>query len=391
MVPRTLQAKLEELARSFPIVTVTGPRQSGKTTLCRAAFPYKDYVNLELPDQKSYAQSDPRDFLEQYRQGAVIDEVQRVPELLSYLQAEVDEEPQPGRFILTGSAHFAMLKSISQSLAGRTGMLHLLPLERGEMKAFPNAPGGLLETLWSGSYPAVYDRAIPPADWYGAYLATYVERDVRQLLNVGNLSAFQAFMEMCAGHSGQLINLTQVGADCGVTHNTSRSWLSVLEAAFLVWRLRPLHSNLRKRLVKTPKLYFYDTGLLCYLLGIHQPEQLRRHPLRGAVFENWILSEILKARLHRGRLRQLYFYRDSQKLEADLVLERNGRTVLIEAKSGRTLSSGLFTNLHKVQAALEIPSEKCEKILAYGGQQMQKRGQILACPWDRLGELDWAG
>ena len=391
MVPRTLQAKLEELTETFPIVTVTGPRQAGKTTLCRSAFPNKDYVNLELPDQRRYAEADPRDFLEQYAAGAIIDEVQRVPELLSYLQVAVDEDPEPGRFILTGSANFALLESISQSLVGRTGILNLLPMEWEELQGFPNAPQDLLETLWSGSYPAVYDRQAPPVDWYGGYLATYVERDVRQMLNIGNLPAFQTFLELCGGRIGQLINLTNLGSDCGVTHNTVRSWIAVLETSFILWKLRPYHSSDRKRLVKTPKLYFYDTGLLCYLLGIRQPQQLHSHPLRGAIFENWVLSEILKARLHRGWQRGLYFYRDSKGLEIDLILERNGRKVLLEAKSAKTVASDFFENLRGVQAALEIPSEQCLKVLAYGGKEKQKRGEFQVCPWNRLGDLDWTG
>ena len=248
MIPRTLHRKLRQLARQFPVVTVTGPRQSGKTTLCQMVFPAKTYVSLEAPDVRAYAQQDPRGFLAQHASGAILDEVQRVPDLLSYLQGEVDSRPTPGRFILTGSANLALLGNVSQSLAGRTAVLTLLPLAHGEALRFPDPSGDLFATMWRGGYPAIYDRRPEPADWLGSYVATYVERDVRQILNVTDLLAFQNFLGLCAGRSAQLLNLSALAADAGITHNTARAWLSVLEASYLAFRLPALHANVRKRL-----------------------------------------------------------------------------------------------------------------------------------------------
>lgn len=286
MIQRNLEPVLKRQAQQFPIVTVTGPRQSGKTTLCRAAFPDKPYVSLEPPDVRQFALDDPRGFLARYPTGAVIDEVQRAPALLSYLQADVDEHREPGRYILTGSANLNLLHSVSQSLAGRTALLTLLPLTLDEVRRFDVNPQDLDDTLWRGCSPAVFDRRLDPHDWYPSYVATYIERDVRSLLNVGDLGAFQRFVGLCAGRTSQLLNLSSLGADTGVRHATAGAWLSVLEASYLAWRLQPLHANVTSRLVKTPKLHMVDSGLVCYLIGIRTAEQLRQHPLRGFIFES---------------------------------------------------------------------------------------------------------
>lgn len=262
MIARVPEPRLRDLAAKFPVVTVTGPRQSGKTTLCRAVFPDKPYVSLEAPDIQDFARRDPRAFLAERRGGAIIDAIHRVPELLSYLQTMLDEDPARGRFVLTGSANFALLRSVGQSLAGRTALLELLPLSLEEVRRFDRPPTELLDVLWRGSAPALHDRALKPLDWYPSYVATYVERDVRSILNVGDLVAFQTFLRLCAGRVGQLVNLSSLGADTGINHGTARAWLSVLEAGYISWRLPPLHANFGKRLVKTPKLHFFDSGMV---------------------------------------------------------------------------------------------------------------------------------
>jgi predicted AAA+ superfamily ATPase len=393
MVPRTLRRKLIHLARRFPVVTVTGPRQSGKTTLCRMAFPSKAYVSLEAPDVRAYAHADPRGFLATYASGAILDEIQRAPDLLSYLQGEVDARPVAGRFILTGSANLALLHGVAQSLAGRTAVLTLLPLGHDEVVRFPDPPGDLLSVLWQGGYPAIFDQHPAPGDWLGSYVATYVERDVRQVLNVTDLLAFQNFLRLCAGRTAQLLNCSALAADAGITHNTARAWLSVLEASYIVFRLPALHLNIRKRLVKAPKLHFYDTGLLCYLLGINNAEQLRRHPLRGAVFETWVVSEILKARLHRGLPASLSFYRDRKGQEIDAVLERGDAVVAIEAKSGQTVAKDFFPPLARFSemTSQRQDGERVVTVVAYGGERSEHRGSCRVLPWNRLKDLNWAG
>ena len=393
MIPRVLQAKLLGLARKFPVVTVTGPRQSGKTTLCRATFPKKAYVSLEAPDVRTYAVEDPRGFLAQYRHGAVLDEVQRVPQLLSYLQAEVDARPGKGRFVLTGSANFALLESVSQSLSGRTALLNLLPLSLDEIRLFPQRSDDLLAVLWRGSYPAVFDRRLAPQDWYASYVGTYLERDVRLILSIGDLAAFQTFLRLCAGRTANLLNLSALGADCGVTHNTAKSWISVLEASFVAYRLAPFHSTVSKRLVKTPKLHFYDSGLVCYLLGIRNPGQLRDHPLRGAIFETWVASEILKARVHRGLPPGLTCFRDRKGMEVDLILEQDSDRVAVETKSGQTVARDFFSNLETFGRRLCTGRSggRLRQVVVYGGNEKQQRSNALVLPWSMVDRFDWAG
>jgi uncharacterized protein len=391
MIPRVLETRLRELAGKFPIVTVTGPRQSGKTTLCRAVFPGKPYVSLEAPDIQEYARRDPRGFLAERNEGAVLDEVHRVPELLSYLQPLVDERPDRGRFVLTGSANFALLHSLGQSLAGRTALLELLPLSLEEIRRFPEPPDDLFTLLWRGSYPALYDRGLEAGDWYPSYVATYLERDVRAILSVGDLLAFQTFLRLCAGRTGQLLNFSALAADAGVTHNTARSWLSVLEAGYVAWRLPPFHSNLSKRLVKTPKLHFIDSGLACYLLGIRSADQLRDHPLRGAIFETWVASEILKSRVHRGLPPSLSFFRDRKGSEVDLVVEDGRALLAVETKSGQTVASDFFAGLESFMsmAAASHPPRQPKSFLVYGGAETQNRSLAEVVSWSDLDRCRW--
>ena len=391
MIPRVLARPLRGLARSYPVVTVTGPRQSGKTTLCRAAFPRKPYASLEAPDVRAFAAEDPRAFLAQYPAGAVLDEVQRVPDLLSYIQALVDARPGPGQFILTGSANFALLASVSQSLAGRTALLNLLPLGFEEVRRFGPVPHDLDEVLWRGSFPAVFDRALDPADWYSGYVGTYLERDVRTLLAVGDLMAFQTFLRLAAGRVGQLVNLSSLGADAGVTHNTARSWLSVLEASYVAWRLPPYHANVSKRLIRTPKLHFLDSGLVCFLLGIRSAGDLRHHPLRGPIFECWVMSEILKHRVHRGLQPALSFFQDRKGHEVDVLVDRGASTLAVEAKSGRTLASDFFQGLETFDTVSRTasPGRRLERRLVYGGAERQRRSGVDVVPWSAIDKVDW--
>lgn len=392
MIERTLQPHLLALAGRYPVITLTGPRQSGKTTLCRLAFPDRPYVSLEAPATRELATEDPLGFLASYPGGAVLDEIQRTPQLPSYLQGLVDADPRPGRFILTGSQNLALINAVTQSLAGRTALVELLPLGLDEVRRFPHPPSGLYPTLWTGGYPRILEQDLPAAEWLANYTATYVERDVRQVLNVGNLVQFQTFLRLCAGRTGQLLNLSSLAADCGLSTATARSWLSVLEASYLLFRLPPLHSNLGKRLVKAPKLYFYDTGLVCSLLGIEEPQQLETHPLRGAIFETWVVAEITKQHLHRGQRPRLYFYGERGRLEIDLIVERGANLTAIEIKSAQTPAASFFANLEQLErrvAASDAPVRLAKRMVIYGGGESQQRrlGQLLA--WSDVPAQDW--
>lgn len=383
MIPRTLAPVLTRLARGFPIVTVTGPRQSGKTTLCRATFADLTYVSLEAPDVRRHAREDPRGFLSALASGAILDEIQRAPELTSYLQVMVDEDPTPGRFVLTSSEHLGVTAATSQSLAGRTAVAHLLPLDRAELRAAGRGDDDLLTALWRGGYPALYDRDLQVSDWLSAYQAMYLERDVRQVLRVGDLDAFQTFMGLCAGHAGRIVNLSNLGGDAGVSHNTARAWMSVLEASFVTFTLKPWHKNLGKRLVRRPKLYFWDTGLLCHLLGIREPRELDRHPLRGAVFENMVVAELAKTAHHRGQRPRMWFYRDQRQLEVDVVIEQGGSILAVEAKSGQTIASDFFSGLAAFDALRKAadPAARTRSVLVYGGETEQRRSVGDAVSW----------
>lgn len=390
MVRRTAEQQLRALARRHPVVTLTGPRQSGKTTLTRQVFRGKPYVSLEAPDVREYALRDPRGFLGEFPRGAVIDEVQNVPSLVSYLQGIVDEDPAPGRFILTGSQNLALQSAVSQSLAGRTALMLLLPLGREEVERFPKHPSGLFDSLLAGGYPAIHQRRPPPSEWLADYIATYLERDVRRLLGVADLLAFQRFLRLAAAHSAQLINFSRLAADAGMSHNTASAWLGVLEASYIVMRLPAFHGNVGKRIVKAPKLCFLDSGLLAWLLGIRDAEQLRHHPLRGAVFESWVASEVVKAQAHHGQPVGVEHYRDRHGTEVDLVAEAGQARWLIEAKSGETVGSDFFDALARVAPLVEEEGRRVERIVVYGGEAAQRRSQGRVIPWSKIAQVDWA-
>ena len=346
-VPRAAWPTVKRLAASFPVVALTGPRQSGKTTLARKIFAHKPYRTLEDTETRNLALADPRAFLAQFPHGAVLDEIQRVPELLSYLQSAVDQRSQMGDFVITGSQQFGLMESISQSLAGRVGLVQLLPLSLAEITRAANWTSTDLNTLmFTGGYPALYDarrgttaQRLLPADWHRAYIATYIERDVRQVLSVRDLAGFERFVLMCAARSGQLLNIQSLGADCGISASAARQWLSVLEASYVIRLLQPWHENFGKRLVKMPKLYFYDTGLLCHLLRVESPLALATHAMRGAIFETWVLTETLKHRLNQGLTTDLYFWRDNHGVEVDLLYPHQGLLHPVEVKSGTTFAT----------------------------------------------------
>ena len=385
MIPRTAADTIHGLASSFPVVSITGPRQSGKTTLTQAIFSDRPYVSLEDPDIREFATEDPRGFLAQFPDGAVLDEAQRCPELFSYLQGVVDRDGRPGLFILTGSQQFGLLSGITQSLAGRVALLSLLPFSLRELENAHLAPDALDRLLLQGMYPPIYDRQVEPRIWYANYVQTYLERDVRQLINVRDLALFQRFLRLCAGRSGQLINLTALGNDSGVSHNTAREWLSVLEASYILLRLPPHHRNFNKRLVKTPKLYFIDPGLAAYLLGIETPQQLLTHPARGALFEGWVVSELLKYRYNLAQPSNLYFWRDRTGNEVDIVIEQGETLVPVEVKAGQTVNPGFFKGLARWQRIAQQAAGT--PWVVYAGEHSQTRQGVRVIPWRRLPEI----
>lgn len=399
LIPRTLGSRLLAAAGPFPVVFLTGPRQSGKTTLARASFPDYHYISLEDLQNREEAQEDPRRFLARLRDkpGAILDEVQRVPDLFSYLQGVVDEGTH-GPFVLTGSQQFLLSQHIGQTLAGRVAVLELLPFSMAELMRrdatapdawekglrgcsmalpAPTPPPALDDTLFAGFYPRIHDRGLDPAQWLDGYVRTYVERDARLVGSIGDLAAFTRFVALCAGRSGQLLNLSALGADAGVSHATARSWLSVLEASYLVTRIRPHHANFKKRVVKTPKLVFLDTGLLCRLLGLRRASDLAVHPLRGAVFESFVVSELIKVFLHHGERPPVFFWRDSHGREVDAVLDFALTMVAVEAKSGATVPTDAFRSLDAYCALSGGPG-----VLAYGGDDSyERRGHVVRAWW----------
>ena len=382
MIPRQAAPVLQKLALGYPILAITGPRQAGKTTLAQTTCPDKRYLSLEDPDQRAFAEEDPRAFLARLPQGAILDEAQRCPALFSYLQTRVDAEKKMGQFVLTGSQQFGLLSNITQTLAGRVGMVQLLPFSLQEMQQGELAIHDLDDLMWRGMYPPVHDRQLAPEQWYANYLVTYVERDVRQLIEVQNLSLFQRFIKLCAARCGQLLNLSSLASDCGVSHKTVRAWISVLEASYVVFLLQPHHQNFGKRLVKTPKLYFVDTGLAAFLLGIRDPQHLSIHSARGALFENFVISELLKRRYNQGLPSNLFFWRNNAGDEVDLLIEQGEQLIPVEIKSGQTLTSDFLAGLQKW---MRLAGETClAPRLVYGGEENMTRSGVLVQSWKAI-------
>lgn len=381
MVDRDIAPLAAALARQYPVLTLTGPRQSGKTTLCRALFPGKPYVTLEDPDQRRFAEEDPRGFLQGISGGAIVDEIQRAPQIPSYLQAMVDADPQPGRFVLTGSQQFELMSQVSQSLAGRTAVLRLLPFSLAELARLGPVPA-LAQTLLSGFYPRIHDRGLDPSRALGDYFATYVERDLRQLTAVHDLQRFERFVRLCAGRVGQLVNLTSLGNDAGVSHATARAWLDLLQTSYIVHVLPPWSTNTSKRLVKSPKLYFHDVGLACWLLGLRSAEQVARDPLYGSLFENMVVMEALKTRFNQGESAELYFYRDATGREVDLLIPSGRRLRAVEIKAGATVNTDYFLGLRSFAAA--YPDVLDGGSVVYGGDADQPRSDWPVFGWRRL-------
>ena len=385
LLNRTIETVLKNLAGRYPVVTITGPRQSGKTTLCRKVFTHKPYANLESPDVRQFAVDDPRGFLAQYPDGAVLDEIQRVPDLVSYLQPLVDQDQRDGLFILTGSQQFEVSNTINQSLAGRTALVKLLPFSMAEIQTAFALPG-IDRLLYHGFYPRLWDKQLNPTQALGDYYQTYIERDLRQLVAIRDLNLFQRFIQLCAGRIGGLLNANSLANDAGVSHTTAGNWISLLEASYIIFQLQPYYRNISKRLVKSPKLYFYDVGLAAFLLGIENETHVARHPLRGSLFENMVIAEALKHRFNQGRRSNFYFYRDSKGNEVDLLIVSGSDFFPIEIKSGMTITRDYFKGLKHFAKVFpdDIPWGSG---LVYSGETAQKRTDVAIFTVNQLQAL----
>jgi len=383
MIKREATSTLLKLAGQFKAVAVIGPRQSGKTTLVKNVFPDKSYVNLENLDTRRFAMEDPRGFLDQYAGGAILDEAQNIPHLFSYLQQILDENNKPGLFIITGSNNFLLQENISQSLAGRIAYLVLLPFSLTEVQE--NTVSSVNNLLFNGFYPPVYDQRVNAGLWYRNYIQTYIERDVRQLKNINNLFVFEKFIKLCAGRTGQLLNMANLALETGVDNKTVSSWIGILESSFIIYRLQPHHNNFNKRVVKMPKLYFYDTGLACSLLDIQSPQQLEIHPYRGALFENFVITEMIKYKFNKAKPSNLFFWRDNTGHEIDVIIDKSSELFPVEIKSGKTITKDYFKGLN----FWEKISGKSEGAIVYTGKLFQKRSNgITVYPWYKIDDMN---
>ena len=380
IIPRLLAAPVKAMAQKYPVLTITGPRQSGKTILAKTVFPKMDYVLLENPDERLLANSDPRAFLNRYPKGVIIDEAQRAPEIFSYIQGIVDSRPRDGQFILTGSQHFLLSKHITQSLAGRVSIHHLLPFSYPEVSGLKQCPEIWDELLFCGFYPRIWDKELPPEKWYGDYINTYLERDVRDLKNIGDLSVFQRFLRISAGRHAQVINLSSIADDCGVSSNTIKSWFSILEASFLVYFIPPYYRNFNKRLIKAPKMFFYDSGLVCYLLGLTDAENVSFHPQKGSLAEGYVFSELVKYFYNRGREPKIYFWRDRTGHEVDALVEINGRLAAFEVKSAQTFNERFLDSIRYLRGF----HKEMKGVVIYDGHLEFEKDGIRVANWKNL-------
>lgn len=375
MITRAIEAHVKECFSVYPVVTITGPRQSGKTTLAKRCFPDLSYVNLEHPETRLFAAEDPVAFMKKYETGAILDEIQNVPELTSYIQVAVDEKKQNGLFVLTGSRQFSRMEKVAQSLAGRTAVVTLLPFSMSEIEGhYPAFSKATDDLIFRGFYPRLYDQAIHPNMGLSDYIATYIEKDLRQLSQIQNLGLFQKFMKLCAGRTGQIINSSGLAEDTGINYKTAQEWISLLESSYILFRLPPYFSNISKRLIKSPKLYFHDTGLAANLLGIEEVQQIETHPLRGALFENLVISEVMKQRLNQGKRPNLSFFRDAKGHEVDLLVHQANEMIPIEIKSAATVRSDFFKGINYFNKHIQ----SCDKsILVYDGDQNEERSAAV--------------
>ena len=378
MIKRQQQAKLLSLAKQFPVISIIGPRQSGKSTLVKYCFPHYEYISFEDIDNRRRALLDMRGFLEQYSKGVIFDEVQRVPELFSYLQTHVDTTGKKGKFILTGSHNYLLQEKVSQSLAGRVAMLRLLPFSMKELEDAGKLTGDINKILFKGFYPRLFSSRVKPTDWYPSYIETYMQRDVREIKNIPNLNYFQKFLHLLAGRHGQQLNLTSLASEVGVVHNTIASWISILEASYIIYLLKPHFNNFNKRVTKTPKIYFFDSGLVCSLLGIEKAEQLNTHHIKGHLFEGLIITELIKARYNNGLPNNCYYWRDKTGNEVDCIIDKAGSLTAVEIKSGKTINSDYFGNLNFWKI---LSGNKNKSYLVYGGSDEQKINNNIVLPW----------
>jgi len=388
MIKRQISKQILKYLKQYPVISLTGPRQSGKTTLVKNIFPKMDYLNLEDIETRDFAMRDPKSFLGNHPKGLIIDEVQRIPELMSQIQVIVDEKKVPGQFILTGSQNFLLMEKVSQSLAGRTAILNLLPFSLLELeKANINLSGELEKILLKGFYPKLFDQKIEIKNYYSNYIQTYIERDVRTLKNIANLNTFKCFLDLCAGRCGQILNYFSLAQDCGIDQKTAKEWVSILEASFIIFLLRPHYKNFNKRVTKMPKLYFYDTGLACSLLNILNKKQLGDHYLKGGLFESFVISEFYKHKLNLAERPNYYFWRNKTGNEVDLIIEKADKSIPLEIKAGKTISQEYFKGLNYFNKLSGNNPKNSYVIYAGDQKQVGSSGNVFS--WHSLpAELD---
>lgn len=383
MIKREIVNRIKQYGIKYPVIAVTGPRQSGKTTLLKSAFPDYEYISLENPDNRNFAETDPNGFFRRYSRKIILDEVQRIPALFSYIQTLVDESGERAQFILSGSQNFHLMESITQSLAGRVAIFRLFPFDFQELQSVGLLNDDYLHNLVKGFYPAIYDRDIPSGIFYSNYVQTYIQRDVSELIAIKDIRLFQNFLGLCATRAGQLLNLNSLASECGISQPTAKSWLSALENSYIVFQLFPYHENFSKRIVKTPKLYFYDSGLLCYLLKINFSDQLLTHSVKGNLFENMIVAEYVKRISHKNNFQDVWFWRDSNGHEVDLMIQDGQRLNLVEIKAGQTVMSNMFRGLLWWENLSK--QKNLTKTLVYGGNERQSRNAGEVMPWRDFG------